>query len=257
MAGEYGREPCPDRVLDDVGGAFAMGAVGGSAWHFIKGMRDSPRGERWLGGSQAVRLNAPKIGGSFAVWGGLFSTFDCAIVYVRKKEDPWNLIASGFLTGGFLQLRAGPRSALYSAIFGGVILGMIEGVGIMLNRMTSALPPPQPHPDQLPGLAGLPPGMGGPMPMPAGLPAGGFPSMSAAPSSSSSSSFPSSSSSSSPSSSTSTPSTSGGWFGFGGRKKEEPVASGSSGERLNSFEANPPPATPDFVVRDDTWLKKK
>lgn len=34
---------------------------------------------------QSIRREAPRIGGSFAVWGGLFSTFDCTLVAVRKK----------------------------------------------------------------------------------------------------------------------------------------------------------------------------
>ena len=34
---------------------------------------------------QSIRREAPKIGGSFAVWGGLFSTFDCTLVALRKK----------------------------------------------------------------------------------------------------------------------------------------------------------------------------
>jgi import inner membrane translocase subunit TIM17 len=93
---------------------------------------------------QSIRREAPKIGGSFAVWGGLFSTFDCTLVALRKKEDPWNSIASGALTGGFLQLRTGMKSAARSAAFGGVLLAMIEGVGILLTRMTA--PPPAPAP---------------------------------------------------------------------------------------------------------------
>jgi hypothetical protein len=111
------------------------------------------------------------------VWGGLFSTFDCTLVAIRRKgeplrpyppgpidywhlnsvcrpaiavlnrlpfsphirppltrtstqapclpvtaEDPWNSIAAGALTGGFLQLRTGMRSAAKSAAFGGVLL---------------------------------------------------------------------------------------------------------------------------------------
>jgi len=35
--------------------------------------------------AQAIRREAPRIGGSFAVWGGLFSTFDCTLVAVRRK----------------------------------------------------------------------------------------------------------------------------------------------------------------------------
>ena len=73
-------------------------------------------------GAQAIRTQAPKIGGSFAVWGGLFSSFDCTLVALRKKEDPWNSIAAGALTGGFLQLRTGLNSAAKSAVFGGVLL---------------------------------------------------------------------------------------------------------------------------------------
>ncbi|KAL9277236.1 hypothetical protein ACSQ67_025244 [Phaseolus vulgaris] len=66
---ETSREPCPDRILDDIGGAFGMGAVGGSAFHFLKGLYNAPKGARVVAASQAVRLNAPRVGGSFAVWG--------------------------------------------------------------------------------------------------------------------------------------------------------------------------------------------
>ncbi|CAI0548616.1 unnamed protein product [Linum tenue] len=72
---ETSREPCPDRILDNIGGAFGMGAVGGSVFHFIKGVYNSPVGTRLTGGTQAVRMNAPRVRGSFAVWGGLFSAW--------------------------------------------------------------------------------------------------------------------------------------------------------------------------------------
>ena len=39
---DHRREPCPDRILDDAGSAFAMGAVGGTIWHFFSGMRNTP-----------------------------------------------------------------------------------------------------------------------------------------------------------------------------------------------------------------------
>ena len=47
---DHGREPCPDRILDDIGGAFGMGAVGGGIWHLIKGVKNSPSGARTRGG---------------------------------------------------------------------------------------------------------------------------------------------------------------------------------------------------------------
>lgn len=43
------REPCPHRIIDDVGVAFSMGAIGGTVWHAIKGARSSPKGERLYG----------------------------------------------------------------------------------------------------------------------------------------------------------------------------------------------------------------
>ncbi|XP_068637198.1 mitochondrial import inner membrane translocase subunit TIM17-2-like [Aristolochia californica] len=212
---ETSREPCPDRILDDLGGAFGMGAVGGSAFHFIKGVYNSPRGERLLGGSQAVRMNAPRVGGSFAVWGGLFSVFDCSMVYVRQKEDPWNSIIAGAATGGFLQMRQGVGPAARSAAFGGILLALIEGAGIMLNKMLS-VPQNFPMEEPIPNMAG---GPGFPMGQP-------FPASSHVPDSTGESS-----------SSTS-------WFGgfFGGdKKKETPSASGSKTEILESFDT---PSTP-------------
>ena len=35
----------------------------------------------------------------------MFSTFDCCLMYVRGKEDPWNSIGSGALTGAVLMAR--------------------------------------------------------------------------------------------------------------------------------------------------------
>lgn len=135
---EHQREPCPHRIIDDCGGAFAMGAIGGSIWHFVKGARNSPRGARIAGAVDAVKLRAPVLGGSFAVWGGLFSTFDCALQGARGKEDPWNSVAAGALTGGVLAIRSGARAAGKSAVVGGVLLALIEGVGIVVTRYMSA-----------------------------------------------------------------------------------------------------------------------
>eukprot|EP00308_Calcidiscus_leptoporus_P017991 CAMPEP_0119399564 /NCGR_PEP_ID=MMETSP1334-20130426/141423_1 /TAXON_ID=127549 /ORGANISM="Calcidiscus leptoporus, Strain RCC1130" /LENGTH=178 /DNA_ID=CAMNT_0007423457 /DNA_START=582 /DNA_END=1118 /DNA_ORIENTATION=- len=136
------RDPCPHRILDDIGGAFAMGAIGGGIWNSVKGARNSPRGERLLGSIQSVRARAPVLGGNFAVWGGLFSTFDCSLVWLRRKEDPWNSIASGALTGGVLAARGGWRAASRSAAVGGVLLAMIEGLNIFLTRMMADSSPP-------------------------------------------------------------------------------------------------------------------
>lgn len=47
---EHRREPCPDRILDDIGGAFGMGAIGGGLWNYILGLRKSPSGQKLKGG---------------------------------------------------------------------------------------------------------------------------------------------------------------------------------------------------------------
>eukprot|EP00941_MAST-03F_sp_MAST-3F-sp1_P006097 g6097.t1 len=137
---ESGREPCPYRILDDIGGAFAMGAIGGSIFHLVKGARNSPPGSRLTGSVQAVKARAPVIGGQFAVWGGLFSSFDCTFAAMRGKEDPWNSIAAGAVTGGTLAARAGPKAIARNAAVGGVLLALIEGLGVLLtNYMTPSM----------------------------------------------------------------------------------------------------------------------
>ncbi|XP_072423620.1 mitochondrial import inner membrane translocase subunit Tim17-B-like [Chiloscyllium punctatum] len=75
--------------------------------------------------------------GSFAVWGGLFSTIDCGLVKLRAKEDPWNSITSGALTGAVLASRSGPLAMVGSAMMGGILLALIEGVGILLTKYTA------------------------------------------------------------------------------------------------------------------------
>ena len=58
-----------------------------------------------LGSLSAIKARAPVLGGNFGIWGGLFSSFDCAVKGYRQKEDPWNAIISGFMTGGTLAFR--------------------------------------------------------------------------------------------------------------------------------------------------------
>merc|ERR1719215_1335203 len=117
-----------------------MGAVGGFVWHSVKGARNSPAGERLSGALYSARSRAPILGGNFAVWGGTFSSFDCSLQYIRRRDDHWNAIASGFLTGGVLAARGGWKAASRNAVIGGVLLGIIEGVAGLLMRSTSKTP---------------------------------------------------------------------------------------------------------------------
>jgi import inner membrane translocase subunit TIM17 len=125
------------------------------------------QGERFVGAISSVKARAPVTGGNFGIWGGMFSSFDCAVKGWRQKEDAWNAIISGFMTGGSLALRSmltshweilvsghhscsyhlhftgGPRTALGSAIMCGILLGVFEGVGVLFNRVASAGQRPQ------------------------------------------------------------------------------------------------------------------
>ncbi|KAG3262452.1 TIMM17A-like [Ictidomys tridecemlineatus] len=130
---EYAREPCPWRTVDDCGGAFTMSTIGGGIFQAIKvGVN-----HRLRGSLTAIRTRAPQLGGSFAVWGGLFFMIDCSMVQVRGKEDPWNSITSGALTGAILAARNGPVAMVGSAAMGGILLALIEGAGILLTRFAS------------------------------------------------------------------------------------------------------------------------
>ncbi|CAF1148225.1 unnamed protein product [Rotaria magnacalcarata] len=130
------RDPCPWRVVDDCGGAFALGTIGGTLFHSIKGFRHAPSGQyrRLIGSLNAVKLRAPRVGSSFSTWGCIFSLIDCSFVYVRNKEDPWNSILSGAATGAILQARLGPGAMIFSAIAGGFILAIMEGSTILISR---------------------------------------------------------------------------------------------------------------------------
>eukprot|EP00567_Pseudictyota_dubia_P016259 CAMPEP_0197440548 /NCGR_PEP_ID=MMETSP1175-20131217/7030_1 /TAXON_ID=1003142 /ORGANISM="Triceratium dubium, Strain CCMP147" /LENGTH=207 /DNA_ID=CAMNT_0042970681 /DNA_START=128 /DNA_END=747 /DNA_ORIENTATION=+ len=138
------REPCPWRIVDDIGGAFCMGAIGGGIFHTIKGSWNAPKGSRIHGAVSAMAARGPVLGGQFAVWGGLFACCDCSLTAIRQKEDPWNSICSGAATGGILAARAGPKAMASAAVVGGVLLALIEGMGIMFTKMMS---PPLPTPE--------------------------------------------------------------------------------------------------------------
>jgi import inner membrane translocase subunit TIM17 len=138
QSGMADREPCPWRIVDDVGGAFSMGGIGGGLWHTIKGARMAPKGARFAGSLSAVQARSPVLGGQFAVWGGLFACCDCTLTAVRQKEDPWNSIISGAATGGVLAARAGPRAMASAAVVGGVLLALIEG-NYLIVRARSAM----------------------------------------------------------------------------------------------------------------------
>ena len=139
------RQPCPGRIFEDIGMGFSIGTAGGSLFYFVKGkffvltniltgFLYTPRGKRFMGALTHVRNRAPLMGGSFAMWGGCFSTIDCLMIYYRQKDDPGNAIVSGFVTGGILAFRSGPQAAFKNALIGGVMMTLIEGVMVLATQ---------------------------------------------------------------------------------------------------------------------------
>lgn len=74
--------------------------------------------------------------GSFAMWGGVFSSMDCLLIYYRQKDDPWNAVVAGFITGGVLAIRGGLNVAFKNAMMGGVILMLIEGLSTIITSIS-------------------------------------------------------------------------------------------------------------------------
>lgn len=119
-----------------------------SQWLTI-GAWNSPRRMKIRGGLTHVRNRAPFLGGTlviltfshqyaigtFAMWGGCFSSVDCLMIWYRQKDDPWNAVISGFVTGGMLAIRGGANVAFKNALMGGVILGLIEGISIIIQAV--------------------------------------------------------------------------------------------------------------------------
>ena len=127
----------------------------------IGGVRNAPSGisRRLMGGVIRVKERAPLLGGQFATWGICFSSFDCTFAYIRQKEDPWNSIMSGAAAGAVMVARQGAKSMAGSALVGGVLLGLIEGMGILMNNFAGqAYRPVDPRMEQQdPSVLGQPP----------------------------------------------------------------------------------------------------
>ena len=97
----------PWRIVSDCGGAFTMGCVGGALFGFVGGARNAPAGfnRRAIGGLVRMRERGPILGGQFAAWCLCFSSFECSLVSLRQKEDPWNSILSGAGAGAVMSVR--------------------------------------------------------------------------------------------------------------------------------------------------------
>ncbi|WVZ57274.1 hypothetical protein U9M48_007679 [Paspalum notatum var. saurae] len=139
----YGLPGARFHLLHEVGDGFVWwGAVPGSAFYFLKGLRNSPSGGRLAGAASAVRLNAPRFAGSMGAFIGLISGFEMAVSLGRgKKEDDWNWIAASAAASATLDVRQGARAAARSALVWGAFAALVQGGVIALTRHPVFLPP--------------------------------------------------------------------------------------------------------------------
>merc|ERR1712228_15408 len=124
------------------GGAYSLGIAGGTIW---QGGKTVVRREfRKVG--RTIRQQAPKTGAAFAIWGFSFSLCDCTLIALRKKEDMYHSIIAGGVTGATLAARQGPAVAMVSGGIGALLLGLIEGGSMLMNRFgTDMLKPMSPN----------------------------------------------------------------------------------------------------------------
>jgi UDP-N-acetylmuramyl pentapeptide phosphotransferase/UDP-N-acetylglucosamine-1-phosphate transferase len=57
------------------------------------------------------------------------------MIWLRQKDDPFNAVIAGFVTGGVLAARSGASNAFKNAVIGGGILFLIEGVSIIMQAV--------------------------------------------------------------------------------------------------------------------------
>jgi len=74
-------------LFDDFGGGFAMGCTASSIFYFFKGFYNSPKHTRFMAGFTHLRRRAPIMGGTYALWAGMFSLIDLTIYKLRGKTD--------------------------------------------------------------------------------------------------------------------------------------------------------------------------
>ena len=57
------------------------------------------------------------------------------MISYRQKDDPYNAVVGGFVTGGLLSIRGGASVACKQAMMGGMILLIIEGVSQVFSAV--------------------------------------------------------------------------------------------------------------------------
>ncbi|KAH9942178.1 mitochondrial import inner membrane translocase subunit TIM22 [Epithele typhae] len=134
-----GMESCVAKAVMGTAAGFAMGgffSLMNSAFQY-----EDPLLRSNLSASQKARevfaemgRGVYRQGKGFAKVAGLFAGIECAVESYRAKNDIYNSLGAGFLTGGVLARNSGPRAA----VGGGIAFAAFSGaIDLFLRRETS------------------------------------------------------------------------------------------------------------------------
>ncbi|CAL5006632.1 unnamed protein product [Urochloa decumbens] len=115
------------RFVDFVGELFSWGLAGGSAVHFIKGLRGSSSGARLAGAANAVRQNAPRVAGKFGAYCVFLCAIESAVSFASGRDDACTAAAAVGTTSGLYGMRRGggaPAAARWALLGATGFLGM-------------------------------------------------------------------------------------------------------------------------------------
>ncbi|KAK3123452.1 hypothetical protein QOZ80_8AG0631180 [Eleusine coracana subsp. coracana] len=119
-----------DRVIDVAGDGFLLGTAAGSSFHFVKGLAVSPvgGGGRLAGAVRAVHANAPCVAGMCGAYAAVYCASKSAVSIAHQRDDPWNAVAGGAMSGGLLNARRGASAAALSAALGATTVAAVLGL---------------------------------------------------------------------------------------------------------------------------------
>ncbi|KAF0992327.1 hypothetical protein HZS_534 [Henneguya salminicola] len=96
------RTPCPNRIYEDTGVAFTIGAIGGIIFQCGQAIFTRSRSRTLLKIGSKLRYRVPTTCGSFALWGLSFSLCECSLQFIGVKNQAASAVIAGSFTGALL-----------------------------------------------------------------------------------------------------------------------------------------------------------
>ncbi|TPX69127.1 hypothetical protein SpCBS45565_g02655 [Spizellomyces sp. 'palustris'] len=118
MAAQSVMESCPAKVVLSGGAGFALGGAFGMFMSSVDWGMNTEEFQK-MSTKQQIKVTLKDMGNrsyssakNFAVVGAVFAGTECLIETYRAKNDLWNGVSAGCITGGVLAAKAGPKAVL-------------------------------------------------------------------------------------------------------------------------------------------------